>query len=101
MPFNQFPAEIEAQARSADASGARIVRAHKTPEETRLLGGWNSYAMIADTEVRFVSLSFLLKCYLDKAALGTIFNRIGEQIGQDLLDPQGINCRPELGTCAM
>ncbi len=94
MPFHQFPAEVEAQARPANMCGPDIVSTHKASKNVCLLFTWDTHPVIAHTETGFARLLHLPDVNLNRSALRAVFDGITQQIGEDLFETDGIKLSP-------
>src|SRR5579864_6505781 len=68
-----------------------IVGSLEAAKDLRLFGSGNSDTVIADTYENLLQLTLLLHTHLDGASLGAIFDRVGQQIGDNLLDAHWVN----------
>src|SRR5713226_9336922 len=86
MSFYKFPAEIQPQTRSTNPIGAGIIRSYKATKDICLLVRRNTYTLISDTQECQTFLFIFADAHINRSSLRTIFNRIVDEIAQDLLN---------------
>src|SRR5258707_6644482 len=97
MLLNEFATEIEPQACTADPVGLTIGRPHKTAKKVSLLCLRDADALIADTDEGLLPLDLRAQGHLDRPSCWAIFDGVGEQIGEHLLDASPIQVHQQMG----
>jgi hypothetical protein len=95
--LNQFATKIEAQAGPADALGLTIGDSHKAAKKAGLLGLWNADALILHTEADHLSINFTAQNNLDRPSRRAVFDGIGQQVGEHLLDAPRVSLHYKAG----
>lgn len=80
VPLDEGAAEIEPEARAADAIGPAVVGALEAFEDACLLPRGDADAAIGNTEFGHMRLGQLTERHLDGAVLGAVFERVAEQV---------------------
>ena len=84
MAFDQFPAEIEAQAGSLYVVHVGVVRAHEAAKDASMLTFRDTNAVILNGEEG--ELLILIERDSNITGHGAVFNGIVDEIAKDLLD---------------
>lgn len=80
-----------------NASSLSVVRTHEAPKDARVLMSGNPYAMIPHPEFDGQTCHIPFQGDADRPSLWTIFDGVGQQIGEHLLNAPGINACFEPG----
>src|SRR5258708_16537274 len=97
MLLNEFATEVEPKACTADPVGLTIGRPHKTAKKVGLLCLWDADALIADTDEGLLPLDLRAQGHLDRPSCWAVFDGVGEQIREHLLDASPIHVRQQMG----
>src|SRR5258707_3120308 len=95
MLLNEFATEVEPQACTADPVGLTIGRPHKTAKKVGLLCLRDADTLIADTDEGLLPLDLRAQGHLDRPSCWAVFDGVGEQIREHLLDASPIQVRQQ------
>src|SRR5262245_32280855 len=91
VPLDEFAADIESQPCSRNLRGSRILRSYEPPENTGLLPGGNTDALITDREEHDRWRALFTQGQLDRSPLRAVLDSIAKQVAEDLLNAGTIN----------
>jgi len=97
MLLNEFATEVESQASTADPVGLAIGRPDKTAKKVGLLFFRDADALIPNTDECLLPLNVLEQVHLDRPSCWAVFDGVGEQIREHLLDASPIQVRQQMG----
>src|SRR5438128_2322840 len=97
MLLNEFATEVETQACTADPIGLTIGRPDKTAKKVCLLFFRDADPLIPNTDECLLPLDLLEQGHLDRPSCWTVFDGVGEQIREHLLDASPIQVRQHMG----
>src|SRR5579859_7573664 len=94
MAFDQFPAEIETQARSFDVVHLGVVRAHEAAKDASMLAFRNTNAVVLNGEEG--GLPLLIERDSNIAGHRAVLNGIVDEVAKDLLDTARVHVAHEM-----
>ena len=97
MLLDEFATEVEPQAGSTDAVGLTISCPDKLAEQASLFGLRDADALISNTEQHFLRFALAAQDHLYRPSVWTVFDGVGEQIGEYLLDASFIHVHQQAG----
>src|SRR5258708_26027946 len=95
MLFNEFATEEDSQASTADPVGLTIGRPDKTSKKVGLLFFRDADPLIPNTDECLLPLNVLEQGHLDRPSCWAVFDGVGEQIREHLLDASPIQGRQQ------
>src|SRR5258708_14405540 len=97
MLLNEFATEVEPQACTADPVGLTIGCPEKTAKMVGRLFLRDADALIGDTDEGLLPPDLRAQGHLDRPSCWAIFDGVGEQIREHLLDASPIQVRQQMG----
>src|SRR5579872_1331995 len=86
VTLDQFPAQVQAEARPLDVIHLSIVCAHEAAEDVPPLAFRNAYTLILNAEEGVTLIFIFIECDGDEATLRTVFDSVIDQVAENLLD---------------
>src|SRR5260370_37721902 len=99
MLLDQFPTEIKAQARAANAVQTCILCAGKASKNLRLLCLGNADSLVLNAQLEVCVLWAWCEVKSNHPSFRAIFDRVVQQVGEHLLHPRGVDRCLEMFDC--